>query len=119
MFHHTKIPPLKAIRDIGCHLLRVLSCLLLFMLANLSAPVSAGEESAGSGHLVAVLSVSADAEGNSSNANNECAHDGSVGPPVARLGVPTTSGGPDFLGVRDLSTSTHCDRDVTEGVLGE
>lgn len=23
------------------------------------------------------------------------------------------------LGSRDLSTSTHCDRDVTEGVLGE
>ena len=59
----------------------------------------AGEEAAGLGHLVAVLPVSADAEGNGSNANNEGAHDRGVGPPVARLSVPTTSGGPNFLGV--------------------
>lgn len=94
------------------------------MLANLSAPAKndkkdigqyggvvrqiggpgqnvlpAGEEAAGLGHLVAVLPVSADAEGNGSNANNEGAHDRSVGLPVARLSVPTTSGGPNFLGV--------------------
>lgn len=119
MFHHTRIPPRKATQHIEYHLLRVLSGLLLFVLTNLSAPVSAGEESAGFGHLIAVLSVSTNAEGNGSNSNDESAHDGGVGPPVAWLGVPTSSGGPNFLGVRDLSTSTHCDRDVIEGVVGE
>lgn len=59
----------------------------------------AGEEAAGLGHLVAVLPVSADAEGDGSNADNEGTHDRGVGLPVARLSVPTTSGGPNFLGV--------------------
>lgn len=96
--------------------------------------LSTGEEPAGLGHLVAVLALGAEAEGNSSDTDHKCAHNRSVGPPVGRLGVPTTSGGPDFLGVpvrlllasggnfrgkniRDLSTSTHCDEDAIEGLL--
>ena len=96
--------------------------------------LSAGEESAGLGHLVAVFALGAEAEGNGSDTNHKGAHDRSVGPPVGWLGVPTTSGGPDFLGVpvrlllasggdvrgkniRDLSTSTHCDEDAIEGVI--
>ncbi|KAF3397774.1 hypothetical protein F1880_006003 [Penicillium rolfsii] len=59
----------------------------------------AGEEAAGLGHLVAVLPVSTDAESDSSNANNEGTHDRGVGLPVARLSIPTTRGGPNFLGV--------------------
>lgn len=46
-----------------------------------------------------MLTIGTDAEGNSCNANNDSAHDGGVGPPVGRLTVPTTGGGPDFLGI--------------------
>lgn len=89
------------------------------MFPNLPAPVSAGEETAGFGHLVAIFAISADAEGDSSDTNDKGAHDRSVGPPISWLGVPTTRGGPNFLGVRDLSTSTHCDEDAIEGVVRE
>lgn len=61
--------------------------------------LSAGEETAGLRHLVAIFPISADAEGDSSDTNHKGAHDRSVGPPVSWLGVPTTSGGPNFLGV--------------------
>lgn len=61
--------------------------------------LSAGEETAGLGHLVAIFPISADAEGDSSDTNDKGAHDRSVGPPVSWLGVPTTRGGPNFLGV--------------------
>lgn len=46
-----------------------------------------------------MLTVGTDTEGDGSDANHESAHDRGVGLPVGRLGVPTTSGGPDFLGV--------------------
>ena len=61
--------------------------------------LSAGEEAAGLWHLVAMFPISADAEGDSSDTKHKSAHDRSVGPPVSWLGVPTTSGGPNFLGV--------------------
>lgn len=100
--------------------------------------LSAGEETAGLGHLVAIFPIGADAEGDSSDTNDKGAHDRSVGPPVSWLGVPTTRGGPNFLGVparsnplapgggygnqgniRDLSTSTHCDENAIEGFVRE
>lgn len=70
----------------------------------------AGEEAAGLGHLVTVLPVSADAEGDGRNTDNKGAHDRSVRLPVARLSVPTTRGGPNFLGVpiqQNLLASSH------------
>ena len=70
----------------------------------------AGEEAAGLRHLVTIFPVSTDAEGDSSNTNDKGTHDRSVGLPVARLSVPTTRGGPNFLGVpvqQDLLVSSH------------
>lgn len=61
--------------------------------------LSAGEEPAGLGHLVTVLPLSTEAEGDRSDTNHKGAHDCGVDPPVGRLGIPTTSGGPNFLGV--------------------
>lgn len=68
--------------------------------------LSAGEETAGLGHLVAIFTISADAEGDGSDTNHKGTHDRSVGPPVSWLGVPTTRGGPDFLGVPAKSISS-------------
>ena len=61
--------------------------------------LSAGEETALFGHLVAVFTVGAQAEEDSSDGEDGKAHDGSVGFPVLGLRVPTTSGGPDVLRV--------------------
>jgi len=61
--------------------------------------LSAREETALLGHLVAVFAVGAQAEEDSSDGEDGKAHDGSVGFPVLGLRVPTTSGGPDVLGV--------------------
>lgn len=52
--------------------------------------LSAREESASFGHLVAVFAVGADAEGNGGNTENGSTHDCGVGFPVRGLSVPTT-----------------------------
>lgn len=55
------------------------------MLADLTAPVSAGEETALLRHLVAVFAFGAQAEEDASDEDNREAHDGSVGFPVLGL----------------------------------
>lgn len=60
------------------------------MFADLTAPVSAGEETALLGHLVAVFAVGAQAEEDTGNEDDREAHDGSVCFPVLGLRVPTT-----------------------------
>ena len=54
--------------------------------------LSAGEETALLGHLVAVFAVGAQAEEDTSDEDNRETHDGSVCFPVLGLRVPTTSG---------------------------
>lgn len=54
-----------------------------------------------------MLAVGTDAEGHGSDADHESAHDCGVGLPVGRLCVPTTSGGPDFLGVPASGIREH------------
>lgn len=54
--------------------------------------LSAGKETALLGHLVAVLTVGAQAEKDGSDTDDSGAHDGSVGLPVFGLRVPTTGG---------------------------
>jgi hypothetical protein len=58
----------------------------------LSGVLSAREEAALLGHLVAILPVCADHPGHADDAAEDEAHDGGVGPPVGRLGVPTARG---------------------------
>lgn len=61
--------------------------------------LSAGEEAALLGHLVAVLSVCADHPDHADDAAEDQAHDGRVALPVVGLGVPTSGRRPDVLGV--------------------
>lgn len=51
------------------------------------------------GHLVPVLSLRAQVPRHSGDAEHDTEHDGGVCAPVLGLGVPTTGGGPDVLGV--------------------
>ena len=69
--------------------------------------LSTREESAGLRHLVAVLTVCTDAKSDGSNSDDKSTHDRSVGLPVAWLCVPTTSGGPNFLGVTAQGKSSE------------
>lgn len=88
--------------------------------------LSAGEEPARLGHLVAVLALGADSPGHADDADEDEAHDGRVGLPVCGLRIPTTGRRPDVLGVsacgqragrrgigggrsRDLSSAAHCE----------
>lgn len=61
--------------------------------------LSAGEESARLGHLVAMFPLSAETPSHSSNADKDGTHHCSVCSPVRRLRVPASGGRPDFLGV--------------------
>jgi hypothetical protein len=51
------------------------------------------------GHLVSVLPLRADAPRHSCDSNDYTKHDGGIRAPVLGLGVPTTGGRPDVLGV--------------------
>lgn len=53
--------------------------------ANLTAPVSAGEEAALLRHLVSVFALGAEAEEDTGDQDDREAHDGSVGFPILRL----------------------------------
>lgn len=61
--------------------------------------LSAGEERALLGHDVAVLPLRAELPGARDNAEHDEAHDGRILSPVRGLGVPTTRGRPNVLGV--------------------
>jgi hypothetical protein len=61
--------------------------------------LSAGEEAALLGHLVAVFAVGADHPDHADDAAEDQAHDGRVALPVVGLGVPTAGRRPDVLGV--------------------
>ena len=106
------------------------SCVLLFRRSCSSLSrcdvLSAGEEAALLGHLVAVLALCGNGPGHADNAGENEANDGGVALPVGGLRIPTTSRRPDVLGVpvrgqtaggrgigesllRDLSSSAHCE----------
>lgn len=119
------------------------STICLLQLRNVSAPLcsfalflrevlswcdvlSAGEESALLGHLVAVLALCRDCPDHANNGDQGKADDSGVALPVGGLRIPTTSGRPDVLRVpgcgqragergigwrhlRDLSSSAHCE----------
>ena len=61
--------------------------------------LSAREEAALLGHLVAVLEVCAEHPGGTDDAGEHGAHDGGVGLPVCGLGIPTTGRRPDVFRV--------------------
>lgn len=90
--------------------------------------LSAREELVLARHLVAVLELRAEVPDASDNESHDTANNGCVGPPVGRLGVPTTSRRPDVLRVaggktgqrgmapgigagflRNLSSAAHCE----------
>jgi hypothetical protein len=106
------------------------SCILLFRRSCSSLSrgdvLSAGEEAALLGHLVAVLALRGYGPGHADDAGEDEADDGGVALPVGGLRIPTTGRRPDVLGVpvrgqtaggrgiggplsRDLSSSAHCE----------
>lgn len=60
---------------------------------------SAWVESAWFWHLVSEFAVRAEPPGEGCEPQDHCSEDGSVHPPVGRLGVPATSWRPDVLGI--------------------
>lgn len=77
------------------------------MFPDLLAPISAREESAGLGHLMSELSLGAQVECQSGDAEDDGHADGGVRFPVGGLRIPATGRRPDVLGVRDSRTTTH------------
>ena len=69
------------------------------LLAVWSDVLSAGEEAALLGHLVAVLALFGNGPGHADDADEDEADDGRVALPVGGLRIPTTGRRPDVLGV--------------------
>ena len=72
-------------------------CLLPVFLEDCA--LSTREEPVGLRHLVPVFLICAHGPAHSHDTGNDGAHDSCVGPPVGRLRIPTTSGGPDVFWV--------------------
>jgi hypothetical protein len=72
-------------------------------------PITTGTQQTYLWHLVSVLSLRADAPCHSCDSDNNTEHNSSVRAPVLRLGVPTTRGRPDVLGVPIVAMSSAID----------